>query len=74
MNAINIAELRKIISIIAVLLIIAIVIIIPMLLIKKLVNKSKKPSYYPSVPPKDSPYISVEYLKSGSLLDDGKCG
>ncbi len=74
MSVINIGELRKIILIIAVLLLFALVIIVPILLIKKLANKSKKPSHYPSVAPKDSPYISVEYMKSGSLLDDGKCG
>ena len=74
MNATSIPELRKVITIIVVLLIIAIVIIIPILLIKKLVNKSKKPSHYPSVTPNDCPYISVEYMKSGSLMDDGKCG
>lgn len=74
MVGINVMELRKIISIIAALLFVGVVIIIPILLIKKLINKSKKPSDYPSVAPTDSPYISVEYLKSGSLLDDGKCG
>ena len=74
MSVINIEELRKIILIMAVLLIIAIVMIIPILLIKKLANKSKKPSNYASVPPKDSPYISVEYMNGGGLLEDGKCG
>ena len=54
--------------------IVVIVIIIPIKLIKKLANKSKKPSNYPSTAPKDCPYISVDYVKSGSLLDDGKCG
>ena len=54
--------------------VIAVVIIVPIILIKKLANKSKKPSNYPSTAPKDSPYISVVYVKSGSLLDDGKCG
>ena len=54
--------------------VIAVVIIVPIILIKKLANKSKKLSNYPSTAPKDSPYISVDYVKSGSLLDDGKCG
>lgn len=67
------ADLRKITSLVA-LAVVAIVIIALIVLIKKITNKSKKPSRYLSVPPKDSPYISVEYLKSGSLLDDGKCG
>lgn len=74
MSAINIAELRKIISIIAVLLIIAIVIIIPVLLIKKLVNKSKKAAHYLSEPPEEGPYIAVKYMSNGGLLDDGQCG
>ncbi len=67
------ADSRKIISLVA-LAVVAVVIIALIMLVKKITNKSKKPSRYPSVPPKDSPYISVEYRKSGSLLDDGKCG
>ena len=45
MSAINILELRKIITIMAVLLIAAIVIIIPVLIIKKLVNPYKSVLY-----------------------------
>ena len=74
MTAINGLELRKIVAILAIVLLVAIFIVVPIILIKKLTNKSKKPSNYPSVAPTDSPYISVQYVYSNSLLDDGKCG
>ena len=73
MSAINIAELRKIVLIMAVLLIIAIVIIIPIQLIKKVVKKSRKSSCT-NVRPKNGPYISVEYFTDGGIFEDGKCG
>ncbi len=68
------ADYRKLFLLAVIVAIVVIVIIIPIKLIKKLTNRSKKPSNYPSTAPKDSPYISVDYVKSGSLLDDGKCG
>ena len=52
----------------------AIIVIIPVTIIKKIANKSKKPTNFPTVAPKDRPYISVEYIHSGALQDDGKCG
>ena len=67
-------ELRKILVMAVALIAFAFLIVIPIIIIKKITNKSKKPTNFPTVAPKDSPYISVEYIYSGALLDDGKCG
>lgn len=66
-------ELRKILVMAVAIIALAILVIIPITIIKKIANKSKKPTNFPTVAPKDSPYISVEYIYNGALLDDGKC-
>lgn len=51
---------------------IAIVIAVVVLIVK--ISKKSKKAGYLTVRPQYGPYISVEYMMSGSLLDDGKCG
>lgn len=48
----------------------AVIILIPVMIIKK----SKKASRNKLAIPENGPYIYVEYLRDGGLLEDGKCG